>query len=183
MAFDRLDVGARAALLAGEREAAALGDAVYGSAHLLLGILADPDAVGAVRLRDAGITATEVRRRALESTGRSATGAIGPEEALQSIGIDYAEVRRAVEAEFGEGALGGVAGLGRRLPFTPSTKKILELSLRESLAARSRTITVDHLVLAVLRHSKSLAATVIRDAGVDTSAIQSALRDHVRKVG
>ena len=56
-------------------EAAALGHSFVGSEHLLLGILAEPDALGERVLRRGGARVEELRRLAEESLGRGCAGA------------------------------------------------------------------------------------------------------------
>lgn len=72
-------------------------------------------------------------------------------EALGSLGIDLDEVRERVEETFGPGALdrqvrhvhsrrrcGWTPEPYGHTPFTPKAKRVLELSLRESLPLGSR---------------------------------------------
>jgi len=92
-------------------------------------------------------------------------------EALTALGIDLDAVRSSVEASFGPGALdrpsrsGATAG---HIPFTPRAKKVLELSLREAIAMRSRSIADGHIALGLLREGEGLAMKVLADRGVDT---------------
>ena len=52
---------------------------------------------------------------------------------------------------------------------------MLELSLREALAMRARTITDGHIVLGLLREGQGLAAKVLHDRGVDLPAMRKDL--------
>jgi ATP-dependent Clp protease ATP-binding subunit ClpA len=109
---------------------------------------------------------------------RSAGGGLDA-AALTSLGIDLDAVRSSVEAAFGPGALDG-PGTRRatqgHVPFSPRAKKVLELSLREAVATRSRTITGGHILLGLLGEGEGLAAAVLLGRGVDLPA----LRDEVR---
>ena len=70
-------------------EAAALGHSFVGSEHLLLGILSEPDALGARVLRRAGLESPALRRLTAESLGKGCPGA--PAQGLN------AEARRLME--------------------------------------------------------------------------------------
>lgn len=74
-----------------------------------------------------------------------------------------------MEASFGPGALDGPRGRDPRghLPFTPRAKKVLELSLRETLALAQDAISDGHIALGLLREGERLAAKVLHDRGVD----------------
>ena len=94
-------------------------------------------------------------------------------EALRTLGIDLDSVRDSVESAFGPGALDVRPGRGGRkespahLPFTPRAKKVLELSLREALALKSRSIGDVHIALGLLREGEGLAMKVLHDHGID----------------
>ncbi|WP_280429798.1 Clp protease N-terminal domain-containing protein, partial [Nocardia brasiliensis] len=83
-------------------------------------------------------------------------------EALRAIGIDLAPGRESLEANFGSYALERAApeqrrgpfGRGRNfghIPFTKDAKKVLELSLREALARKDKSIESGHVLLGILR--------------------------------
>ncbi len=48
-----------------------------------------------------------------------------------------------------------------RVPFSSRAKKVLELALRESLALHHRHIGPEHILLALLREGRGLAASVL----------------------
>jgi ATP-dependent Clp protease ATP-binding subunit ClpC len=81
---------AESAIEQARAEAAALGHGYVGSEHLLLGILAEPDALGERVLRCCGAERETLRRLAEEELGRGAIGA--PAQGLN------AEARRLLEA-------------------------------------------------------------------------------------
>jgi ATP-dependent Clp protease ATP-binding subunit ClpC len=53
------------------------------------------------------------------------------------------------------------------IPFTPRAKKVLELSLREALRLRHRSIQPGHVFLGLLREGEGVGAQVLAQAGVD----------------
>lgn len=57
---------------------------------------------------------------------------------------------------------GDPAKLSGHIPFTPRAKKVLELSLRESLRLGHNGIDVGHVLLAILAEGEGVAAAVLR---------------------
>lgn len=94
-------------------------------------------------------------------------------DALRAIGIDVAQVRARIEESFGPGALERARSGGCRrgssrwyVPFSPRSKKVMELSLREALRLRHNHIGTEHILLALLREGEGVAARVLADSGV-----------------
>ncbi|MFJ3792999.1 Clp protease N-terminal domain-containing protein [Kitasatospora sp. NPDC090091] len=182
--FERFTEGARRAVVQAREEAAGLGHGHIGTEHLLLAVLAQPEDPAAAVLVEAGLdhaTARQAVRRLL--------GEGGDAQALASIGVDLDAVRDAVESVFGAGALDAPAeepesrrrgwfrsdAKGGRVPFTARARKVLELSLRESLRLKSGHIAVGHLLLGVIREGEGLGAKVIADHGLDSAALRRAI--------
>jgi len=84
-------------------------------------------------------------------------------KALTALGITLAAMRQAVEDIIGRGAE-PPAG---HIPFTPRSKKVLELSLREALSLGSDHIGTEHVLLALLREGDGVGAQILVGAGVD----------------
>jgi hypothetical protein len=53
---------------------------------------------------------------------------------------------------------------------------VLELSLREAIALKSKSIGDAHLLLGLIREGEGLAAKVLHDHGVDLVALREELR-------
>ena len=81
--------------------------------------------------------------------------------ALTSLGIDPAAVRLSVINVIGE----GTDAPPGHMPFTPRVKKVLELSLRESLQMGHNYIDSQHILLALIREGKGVAAQVLIHLG------------------
>jgi len=99
--------------------------------------------------------------------------------ALTTLGIDLDAVRSSVEATFGPGALDADrrgSGPSGHLPFTPRAKKVLELSLRETIALKQKEISDGSIALGLIREGQGLAMKVLADLGVDIDAIRRDLR-------
>ena len=176
-----------------QEEARALGHGYLGTEHLLLGLLGEKEGVAARALADAGVTGDDVRAGIDAIVGRGVAPS-DDAEALRAIGIDLDAVRENAERAFGPGALerARMAGrrrpLGRRrpawserggrprcgyavvpggpIPFTPRSKKVLALALRESLRLRHGYVGTEHLLLGLLAEGQGLAVAVLVRRGV-----------------
>jgi ATP-dependent Clp protease ATP-binding subunit ClpA len=176
--FERFSHEARQAVVQAQDEARALGHDYLGTEHLLLGALAEPSGAGR-RLLEPWLTIEQARADVVELIGRGDPTLDA--DALAVLGIDLDEVRRRVEATFGEGALarpgpcrrGRVRGIRC---FTPRAKKALELSLREALAAGDREIRPEHVVLGLLREGEGIAARMLERRGVPFDEVRAAVR-------
>ena len=167
--FERFTNEARQVVVGAQTEARLLHSGRIGTEHLLLGLLSQGTPTSAVLARY-GLT----REALTEAIGAGDLDA----EALGSVGIDLDAVRTSVEATFGPGALDGPPSAARsgHVPFTPRAKKVLELSLREAIALKSRSIADGHIALGLLREGEGLAMKVLADRGVDPQALRSEIR-------
>ena len=203
--FERFTGEAREVVMRANAEAEDLGHAPIGTQHLLLALVADQGGPVAAALRGAGVDERYVRDEVIKRAGRPAAPvdplpeADGEDAAaLRLIGIDLDAVRRAIEENFGPGALKippapsprrkGVLGRfgrakpsgtwrGGHRPFSPRSKKILELSLREAIRLKHDFIAPQHIMLGILREGEGMAARILADRGVD----QAALRDDLTR--
>jgi ATP-dependent Clp protease ATP-binding subunit ClpA len=145
--------------------------------HLLQALLDDPGCLAVRVLVDAGAPLDELRaeltrRRHLYVDGLDADDA----EALQAIGIDLDEVVRRIDRN-----LGG-RGPGRgRLRFARSSKKALELSLRESVALRHGHIGTEHLLLGLVRVEDRVVKDTLSVFGIERDALRAAVAEAVRR--
>ena len=170
--FERFTSGSRAVVQLAQQEARALGHGYVGTEHLLLGLLAEGEGVAAHVLGDAGLTAGAVRAHLERLVGDPLL--TGPDaEALRAIGIEVAEVRARVEESFGPGALERARfrkcrqrPVSGHVPFSPRSKKVLELSLREAIRLHHNYIGTEHILLGLLREGEGLAARILAEAGV-----------------
>ena len=181
--LERFTEAARAVVLGAREQARDLGHDYVGTEHVLLALLDAPGSIAHTVLSDAGLTTSRVRTD-IERLVRG--GALGADDAaaLEAIGIDLAAVRAKVEESFGPGALvlprERRRGLFRRrgndqvghLRFTPRSRKVLELAVREAISRHQPRIATEHLLLGLLREGQGLAARVIRDAGIDAHELR-----------
>ncbi len=87
---------------------------------------------------------------------------------LESLGISLDAVRQQVEEIIGQGQ----QALSGHIPFTPRAKKVLELSLRESLQLGHGYIGAEHILLGLLREGDGVAAQVLVKLGADLNRVR-----------
>lgn len=90
-------------------------------------------------------------------------------EALRALGVHLDAARAAVREIIGEGETAPPA----QLPFTPRSKKTLELALREALKLGHNYIGTEHLLLALSSQEEGVAAQVLRRLGVDDEHLRA----------
>jgi ATP-dependent Clp protease ATP-binding subunit ClpA len=87
---------------------------------------------------------------------------------LESLGISLDAVRQQVEQIIGRGQ----QAPSGHVPFTPRAKKVLELSLRESLQLGHNYIGTEHILLGLLREGDGVAAQVLVRLGADLNRVR-----------
>jgi len=169
-------------------EAHGLRHRYIGTEHLLLALL-DPDSgLSYTVLTDAGVTREQVRAAIEEKVGEGGLGDADA-EALRAIGIDLPAVRAKLEELFGPGALDppceeprrgllrrrrpATPSPGSRIPFVPRSKKVLELSVRESIALGAKYIGSEHILLGVIREGEGMAAQILTEAGLSLADLRA----------
>ncbi|MFI6164780.1 Clp protease N-terminal domain-containing protein [Micromonospora haikouensis] len=178
--FERFTDRAREVVKQAAHEARAAGRRPIGTEHLLLAVLADPDNLASRVLSAAGVRAADLRAAVARHTAEGDAGlAEADAAALREIGIDLAAIVARIEESFGPDALRAAAAPAPRRrwgwrqrqrpggPFSPRSKKALELSLREALRLRHRHIGTEHILLGLLREGGGPAALVLTEAGLD----------------
>jgi ATP-dependent Clp protease ATP-binding subunit ClpA len=179
--FERFTRSARAAVKAAEEKARETTASEVRPEHLLTALLDDPAclAVRVLERRDAPPSALREeldRRRRHHVDGLDADDAA----ALAAIGIDLDEVVRRIDRN-----LGGLAPTGRRARprFSRSSRKVLELSLREALALRHNYIGTEHLLLGLARGGDRVATDALGHFGLDSRSLRAAVAEEVRRAG
>jgi ATP-dependent Clp protease ATP-binding subunit ClpA len=177
--FERFTAEARQVVVDAQHEARRLHHGSIGTEHLLLSLLGRQTPSSAVLTRH-GLTKQDVAEAVI---GHVRNGDLDA-EALTALGIDLDAVRTTVEATFGAGALdrppSGPRGPAGHIPFTPRARKVLELSLREAIALKSKSIADGHIALGLLREGDGLAMKVIHDRGIDPADLRRDLTATLR---
>jgi len=65
--------------------------------------------------------------------------------------------------------------MGAQAPFTPRSKKVLELALRESMQLGHNYIGTEHLLLGLVREGEGVAARVLSNLDVDPDKVRQEL--------
>jgi ATP-dependent Clp protease ATP-binding subunit ClpA len=96
--------------------------------------------------------------------------------ALAALDVTVDEVREQVESIVGYGE----EGMGAQAPFTPRSKKVLELALRESMQLGHNYIGSEHILLGLIRESEGVANQIFSNMGVEADEVR---REVVRMLG
>lgn len=196
--FERFTQAAREVVVRAQFEARELQQSPIGTQHLLLALVADENGPVARVLRGYGVDEVSVRDAIIRLAGATTpdTDPLPDADsedaaALKAIGIDLDQVRRAIEENFGPGALrlhrnkpkrrgllsrftGNNSG-GGHIPFSPRAKKVLELSLREALLLKHNFIAPEHIMLGLLREGQGLASQILAESRVDEKKLRADL--------
>jgi ATP-dependent Clp protease ATP-binding subunit ClpA len=188
--FERFSNEARQVVVRARQEADELRHPMIGTEHLLLAMLAEPGTAKDV-LRDAGLELAAVRADLLRHV-KAAPPLMDAQdaEALRSVGIDVDAVLARILESFGPDALvppattkrgwfGRRGRVGGR--FAPRSKKVLELSLRETLRLDNSEINSGHILLGLLREGNGLGATILAEAGVDFAQLRTRTEERLRR--
>ena len=89
-------------------------------------------------------------------------------KALDSLGISLEAVRAQVEEIIGQGQSAPTG----HIPFTPRSKKVFELSLREALQLGHNYIGTEHILLGLVREGEGVAAQVLVKLGADLARVR-----------
>jgi ATP-dependent Clp protease ATP-binding subunit ClpA len=93
--------------------------------------------------------------------------------ALESLGISLQPVRQQVEEIIGPVQQVPVQQVpAEHIPFTPRSKKVLELSLRESLQLGHDRVGTGHILLGLIREGDGVAARVLIRLGADLNQVR-----------
>jgi hypothetical protein len=140
--FERFTKEARRVVTLAQGEAKDLGHNYIGTEHLLLGVLGVDTGLGAQALAHFGIS--------LEDTRADVARIIGEGEEPKP--------RRRRR--------------GPEIPFTPRSKKVLELSLRAARKLKDDFIETEHVALALLSEGEGVAAQILGERGVDEKGLR-----------
>jgi Clp amino terminal domain, pathogenicity island component len=100
--------------------------------------------------------------------------------ALETLGVPLDEVRARVLEIVPPGAEEAPSG---HIPFTPRSKKVLELSLREALQLGHNYIGTEHLLLGLVRERDGVAAQVLAERGAALDAVRQEVVRQLALVG
>ncbi|MFH8989525.1 Clp protease N-terminal domain-containing protein [Streptomyces sp. NPDC017940] len=171
--FELFTERARHAVTLSQDEAIALGHDFIGTEHLLLGLVGTERSTAGDVLREQGVEHTRARRetvRVLEAAGVAATGGREAKDALSSLGIDVAEIKRKADDNFGPGAF-----QYPRPAYAEDAKKALEQTLSEARALGRETFGTEHILLGLLAAGEGRGLDVLAALDVDAAGLREAV--------
>lgn len=95
---------------------------------------------------------------------------------LERLGISLESVRLEVESAVGQGPQTKVEG---NVPFTPRSKKVLQLAAVEAQSLSHTYVGTEHILLGLLREGEGVAAQVLRNLDVN---LEAARREIMREL-
>ncbi|WP_370326510.1 Clp protease N-terminal domain-containing protein [Euzebya sp.] len=166
--FERFTDNARDVVVRAQQVARDLGQRTIRPTDILLAMAEGTDQMAGDILRTAGLDGPRLR----EHLRHASDAAV-----LRTLGIDLDAVRDQVAETFGDGALERAARKPKgHIPFTKPAKKVLELSLRESLARKDGYIGTEHILLALFREGGE-AADLLRASGIDRGLVEQGIAE------
>jgi ATP-dependent Clp protease ATP-binding subunit ClpA len=184
--FERFTDKARQVVVGAQAEARERKADEIRTEHLLAAIFTVPDNLAITVLGAFSVDKATVTREIddLRPGGGPAIDA----EALSTLGIDLDEVRRQVEEAFGPGALdrtrAALGGRGPRfgghIPFAKTSKKALQLALREAIRLKHNYIGTEHILLGLLHGDGGAAYHILVGRGVRLDAARVIVEELVR---
>jgi ATP-dependent Clp protease ATP-binding subunit ClpC len=98
-------------------------------------------------------------------------------KAMTALGITLTDVRLEVETLLGKGS----SIVFSEVPFTPRSKRILDLALKESQQLGHAYVDTEHLLLGLLQDGEGLAAKVLANLGLDLEEIRAKVMEMISK--
>jgi prophage maintenance system killer protein len=93
--------------------------------------------------------------------------------ALTSLGVSLDGARARVEEIIGRGDIPPQADV----PFTPRSRKVLELSLREAMRLGHHYIGTEHILLGLLREGEGVGSQILTELGADHATVMERVID------
>jgi len=89
--------------------------------------------------------------------------------ALTNLGVDLDNLLRAIEQHMRHGT---IASRGDDIPFSPSSKKVLEYAIDEARKLNHPYVGTEHILLGLLREGESTAFKLLSENRIDLARIQ-----------
>jgi ATP-dependent Clp protease ATP-binding subunit ClpA len=184
--LERFTRNARAVVVGAQQAALRAHAPEVRPTHLLESLVSTDSVLAMKVLAELGAPGDEVRRvvRGLAtqySDGLDADDA----EALKLLGIDLEEVLSRIDAELVEPSLsdgGGPIPKGHKR-FARTSKKVLELSLREALRLGDGFIGTEHVLLGLLRAGDPTVLQTLAAFDLDPDVVRRAVDEADRRAG
>jgi ATP-dependent Clp protease ATP-binding subunit ClpC len=89
-------------------------------------------------------------------------------KALESLGVTLKDARTEVATLLGRGS----STVAAEVPFTPRSRRVLDLALKKSQQMGHEYVGTEHLLLGLLQDGEGVAAKVLENLGLDRGVIQ-----------
>jgi len=183
--FERFTDKARRVVVHAQEVARDRGAESIRTEHLLASLFAVPDNLAVTVLAAQHVTQADVEADIDRMRGAGPTPS--DSEALATLGIDLDEVRRQVEDAFGPGALDRTRAAQNRggrwtggIRLDPTSKKALQLALREASALGHNYIGTEHLLLGLIHEGGGAARQILVGRGVHLKPARVVVEELVR---
>lgn len=101
-------------------------------------------------------------------------GLVREEEGLAARVLDHLNLTAADVREASERIVGlGTGAPSAPIPFTPRSKKVLELTLRESMSLGHNFIGTEHLLLGLVRENEGVAARILLEHDITPDKVRN----------
>lgn len=181
--FERFTRAARRVVEQAVESAREQGAAEVRPEHVLAGLLADETSTAVRVLAELGVPLDEARRTAAGLVGPYVEGLDADDaEALKVLGIDLDEVVRRIGSDLGGDAVGAGSRRGH-IRFARSSKKALELALREAIHLGDGFIGTEHLLLGLVRTDDRVVAGTLSAFEITLGDLRAAVTDLDRRTG
>ena len=145
--FERFTDRARRVVVLAQEESRELGHDHIGTEHILLALIREEDGIASKALTDAGVTLDAARKQVETDIGR------GEPEPKRRSGKRWR----------------------RHVPFTPRSKKTMELALREALGLGHNYIGTEHLLLGLISLGEGAGLEALTSLGADPAQLREAV--------
>src|SRR5262245_7259969 len=179
--FERFTRNARAAVIGAQEVARQHRATEVRPAHLLESLVAKNGTLVMQVLAGLGAPGDEVRR-VVRGLGSPYFGVLDAEdaEALRLLGIDLADVIRRIDEDLNDCDRPLSKG---HMRFSPESKKVLELSLREAIRLADNFIGTEHVLLGLLRNGDRSVVQTLAAFDLDPADVRRAVDEADRRAG
>jgi len=170
--FERFTGRGKRVIIFARREAAKLGHDFLGTEHILMGILREKGAFADTVLQRLGASTDDIGLEIEKRAGKklSSPTPINPDNIGSGAEKQSAKRKGASKEEKGF------------IPFTPTAKKVLALSVEEARVMDHTYVGTEHILLGLIR-SNGVAASVLSDFQIELSDVRLEILNLSRHTG
>jgi ATP-dependent Clp protease ATP-binding subunit ClpA len=179
--FERFTRNARVVVIGAQEVARRHGATHVRPAHLFESLVLQDGTLALQVLAALGAPGSELCR-VVRGLGSQYSGVLDAEdaEALRLLGIDLEDVIRRIDQDLNDGH---GPNLKTHTRFSPETKKVLELSLREAMRLGDRFLGTEHVLLGLIRHGDRTVLQTLAAFDLEPSDVRRAVEEADRRAG